>query len=323
MNRLIRLTAILTQIQTKKVIKAKEIADRFNISIRTVYRDIRALENAGIPIGSEPGVGYYLVPGYSLPPVMFTDEEANALLLGEKLIEGMSDKSISKEFKSAMYKIKAILDSSSKMNLEFLENSIKVYNPRKKQISHIVKIQKAILGQKKLQIDYYSFYSEENTTRIINPIGLYYYSNSWHLIAFCNLRNDYRDFKVERIKKIIKTSDSFLISKHNSLEEYIKKVRNKFELILVKVKFKNEIAKFIDEQKYYYGFVEETKNTNETEMIFMVSSLDFMARWLISFGKDVKIILPKALEDNIEKLIDELVFYYKKPLENQSDNYGK
>ncbi len=323
MNRLIRLTAILTQIQTKKVIKAKEIADRFNISIRTVYRDIRVLENAGIPIGSEPGVGYYLVPGYSLPPVRFTDEEANALLLGEKLIEGMSDKSISKEFKSAMYKIKAILDSSSKMNLEFLDSSIKVYNPRKKQISHIVKIQKAIPDQKKLQIDYYSFYSEENTTRLINPIGLYYYSNSWHLIAFCNLRNDYRDFKVERIQKIIKINDPFLISKYNSLEEYIKKVRNKFELILVKVKFKNEITKFIDEQKYYYGFIEKTKNTNETEMIFMVSSLDFMARWLISFGKDVKIILPKTLEDNIKKLIDELVFYYKKPLENQSDNYGK
>ena len=312
MNRFDRLTSILIQLQSKRIVKAKEIAERFNISLRTVYRDIRSLESAGVPIGSEPGVGYYLVPGYSLPPVMFTDEEANALLLGGKLIEKMSDQSISKKFKSAMYKIKSVLNSSSKDNLDLLDDSIKVSDAfAKPQNTHILNIQKAISQQKKIILDYFSFYSEEKTRRTVDPIGLYYYSNAWHLIAFCNLRNDYRDFKIERIKKIITSEKSFSVNNHSTLDEYIKMIRNKFELVLVKVKFKNKIAKLIVEQKHYYGFVEEAKRKSETEMTFMISSLDLMSSWLIMFGKDVKVVSPKKLETNIKQLIKELTNHYK------------
>lgn len=312
MNRLDRLISILIQLQSKRIVKAREIAERFDISLRTVYRDIRSLEGAGIPIGSEAGVGYYLVSGYSLPPVMFTDEEANALLLGGKLIERMSDKSISNEFNSAMYKIKSVLNSSSKDNLELLDSSIKVSDAfAKSKNTYILDIQKAISQQQKITLDYYSFYNEEYTTRTVDPIGLYYYSNAWHLIAFCNLRKDYRDFKVDRISKILVTEKSFSISNHSSLDDYIKMIRTKFELILVKVKFRTSIAKLINEQKHYYGFVEEVVNKKGTEMIFMISSLGLMARWLISFGKDVKVISPQKLEANIKKLIDELKNHYK------------
>ncbi len=83
MNRIDRISAILILLQTKKIIKSYEIADRFNISIRTVYRDIRALEGAGIPVGSEAGTGYFLCEGYHLPPVMFTGEEASSLLTAD------------------------------------------------------------------------------------------------------------------------------------------------------------------------------------------------------------------------------------------------
>src|SRR3954447_3068852 len=101
MNRIDRLTAILIQLQSKRVVKAQEIADRFEISLRTVYRDVRALEEGGVPLVGEAGVGYSLVEGYRLPPVMFTKEEASALLFGAKLVEKMSDHSIQKEFQSA------------------------------------------------------------------------------------------------------------------------------------------------------------------------------------------------------------------------------
>src|SRR5688572_22198956 len=98
MNRIDRLTAILVQLQTKRVVKAEEIADRFEISLRTVYRDVKALMEAGVPIGSEAGKGYFIVDGYHLPPVMFTENEASAMLVGGKLVEKMTDKSIRKEF---------------------------------------------------------------------------------------------------------------------------------------------------------------------------------------------------------------------------------
>ncbi|HZB12127.1 MAG TPA: HTH domain-containing protein, partial [Chryseolinea sp.] len=106
MNRIDRLTAILIQMQTKRVVKAEEIADRFEISLRTVYRDVKALMEAGVPIGSEAGKGYFIVDGYHLPPVMFTQEEGSAMLFAGKLVEKMTDKSIRKEFESALLKIK-------------------------------------------------------------------------------------------------------------------------------------------------------------------------------------------------------------------------
>src|SRR5690606_12965441 len=105
MNRIDRLTAILVQLQSKKVVTAQEIANRFEISLRTVYRDVRALEDAGVPIGAEAGKGYFIMEGYHLPPVMFTQQEANALVLGAKLIEGQTDVSIKKNFTEAMLKI--------------------------------------------------------------------------------------------------------------------------------------------------------------------------------------------------------------------------
>ena len=106
MNRIDRLTAILIHLQTKHIVKAREIAERFDISLRTVYRDIRALEDAGIPIGAQAGEGYYIIDGFHLPPVMFTREEAGSILLGGKLIDHFSDKSMNRQFESALYKMK-------------------------------------------------------------------------------------------------------------------------------------------------------------------------------------------------------------------------
>ena len=80
MNRLDRLTAILIQLQTKRIVKAEEVAERFEISLRTVYRDVRSLMEAGVPIVSEAGEGYYIVDGFHLPPIMFNQEEASAML---------------------------------------------------------------------------------------------------------------------------------------------------------------------------------------------------------------------------------------------------
>ena len=128
MNRINRVTSILIQLQSKKIIPAKEIAQRFNISLRTVYRDIRTLEEAGIPIGSEAGKGYFLVEGFLLPPVMFTAAEVGALITAGKFLNCHGDESFIKDFDSAMYKIKSILKHGEKNYAQELENSINVYS---------------------------------------------------------------------------------------------------------------------------------------------------------------------------------------------------
>ena len=130
MNRIDRLTAILIQLQTKRWHTASEIADKFEISIRTVYRDLRALDEAGVPIGTEPGKGYFLVEGYHLPPVMFTREEAGAMLIAGKLVDKLTDSSVKKQFQMAIDKIKAVLPLREKDMLEGLNDRVEVlYNP--------------------------------------------------------------------------------------------------------------------------------------------------------------------------------------------------
>jgi predicted DNA-binding transcriptional regulator YafY len=111
MNRIDRVSAILIQLQTKRVVTAGEIARRFGISIRTVYRDIRTLEGAGIPIGSEAWLGYYLVEGYRLPPLMFTTDEVGALITAGKFVDRFADPALKAYYDSALYKIRAVLKS--------------------------------------------------------------------------------------------------------------------------------------------------------------------------------------------------------------------
>ena len=100
--RLVRLASILTHMQSKRIITATDIAEKHGISIRTVYRDIRALEATGIPIITEEGKGYSIIEGYSLPPVMFTEDEANAIITAEKIISKNSDKSLVEQYQKAI-----------------------------------------------------------------------------------------------------------------------------------------------------------------------------------------------------------------------------
>ncbi len=160
MNRIDRLTAILIQMQTKRIIKAEEIADRFEISLRTVYRDVKALMEAGVPIGSEAGKGYFIVDVYHLPPVMFTQEEGSAMLFAGKLVEKMTDNSIRKEFDSALLKIKAVLNEAEKDHLENLHAHVEVKNMPHDQPpfpnDFLTTIQKAAVNKDVLKMEYAS-----------------------------------------------------------------------------------------------------------------------------------------------------------------------
>ena len=126
MNRFDRVTSLLLLLQTRTVVTARFLSDHFDVSERTIYRDIRTLENAGVPIGSEAGVGYWLDKGYRLPPVSFTLDEAAALLLGEKLLVSSLDVDSLKDFKQALNKIRAVIDSSDKDYLSSLDVDIEV-----------------------------------------------------------------------------------------------------------------------------------------------------------------------------------------------------
>lgn len=223
MNRIDRLTAILIQLQTKRWITAAEIAGRHDISVRTVYRDIRALGEAGIPIGSEAGRGYFIVEGYHLPPVMFTREEAGAMVIAGKLIDKLTDKSLQAAYTTAVDKIRSVLPSSYKDTLEGLNRKVRVFYTRQTSgegypDNFLSDIQKALSENKCINLDYHAGYSQEKTCgRMVDPYGLVFYGNAWHLIGFCKLRNEMRDFRLDRILRLKVTGECASPKKGRSL----------------------------------------------------------------------------------------------------------
>src|SRR5690349_1690753 len=126
MNRVDRLMAMIVHLQSRRLVRAEDIATHFEISVRTVYRDIVALCEAGIPILGEAGVGYGLAKGYHLPPVMFTAEEASALFMGAKLVDHLTDASLRKEMESALLKIRSVLPRDRQDYLDRLERTTAV-----------------------------------------------------------------------------------------------------------------------------------------------------------------------------------------------------
>lgn len=221
MNRVDRLFGIVTLLQSRKYVSAERISDKFEISVRTVYRDIKAIGEAGIPVSFEPNRGYFIIPGYFTPPVSFTLEEANALLLSQSLIGGFGDRSVQATFDSALTKIKSVLKQVDKEKVALLDESIKLQLPERLtfEFEYLSTIQHAITEQTQIKISYISL-KGEHLERTIEPIGLVFYAFSWHLIGYCQLRKDYRDFKVERIEKLYKTSYPFEVTEHIPLSSY-------------------------------------------------------------------------------------------------------
>jgi predicted DNA-binding transcriptional regulator YafY len=204
---------------------ASELANKFSVSNRTIYRDIKALEDAGVPILTEDGKGYYLMEGYRIPPVMFTESEANALITAEQLILKNKDASFAKEYAEAINKIKSVLRYSTKEKANLLSNRVVFrYNIRNNQTSNFLStLQLALTNYNCIEMNY-SNDKGEITKRIIEPFALYNTQENWVLIASCQSRKDFRAFRLDRIQNLKVLDKQFVLHKI-TLQEYFEKCK--------------------------------------------------------------------------------------------------
>ena len=202
-KRLSRLTAILTQLQTKRLTTATSLADKFEVSIRTIYRDIRALEQAGVPILTEEGKGYTLMEGYKIPPVMFSESQANALILAEQLVLKNKDTSFIKDYTEAIDKIKAVLRPSEKDKANLLADRTRFDQNlnRERNSNNISQLQYALTNCYLTKVDYTNEQGK-TTSRTIEPFALISTTENWLLIAWCHERKSFRYFRLDRFKKL-------------------------------------------------------------------------------------------------------------------------
>ena len=294
--------AMVVHLQSRRLVRAEELADHFEISLRTVYRDVAALGEAGIPIAGEAGVGYSLVKGYHLPPVMFTADEASALFLGSKIIDNQADASLRKQMGSALTKIRSILPRDRQDYLDRLDRSTAVVSrgsssdPRLSSES-LVPIQRALAERRVLALEYSAKQRDEITKRDVEPLGLVYYADSWHLIAYCRLRKDVREFRTDRILKLESRSEVFAPHENFSLKAYLQSCKEKhFEMI--QVRFQTEAMERV-RREWYCGCVEETPDRGGFLVTLAACSSDWLIGWLLSFGVKAEVLAPKHVKDRV------------------------
>ncbi len=221
MSQLPRLISILTLLKSRRVLTATELSDKFDVSIRTVYRDIQKLIEAGVPVITLEGRGYTLMEGYTVAPVQFTEKQANALITAQKLVSKSKDSSFVTEFDGALTKIKSVFRSSILEKSELLNNKIHVFDFEYENIASnaLSEIQLAITNFNYVEINYRKADDPNISFRKIEPCAIFSTQNKWILIAWCHLRNSYRAFRIDRIQHFKILKDKFKDHKFN-IQDY-------------------------------------------------------------------------------------------------------
>lgn len=221
MSQLSRLISILTLLKSKRLLTATELATKYDVSIRTIYRDIRKLEEAGIPVYTIEGRGYSLMDNYTVAPVQFTEKQANALITAQHIVSQSKDASFVNEFNEALTKIKSVFRSSIQEKSELLSDKIHVWNWEYEEFSSDVlsEIQLAITHFNYIEINYQKANDPTVSFRKIEPCAMYSTNHKWILIAYCHLRNDMRAFRIDRIQHFKVLPEKFEDRKFN-IQDY-------------------------------------------------------------------------------------------------------
>ncbi|MEX0647443.1 MAG: YafY family protein, partial [Balneolaceae bacterium] len=312
MNRIDRLTAIIIYLQGRNGVTVEELSRQYDISVRTVYRDLSALQETGVPIGSEPGKGYFIVKGYHLPPVMFNRSEASSLLAAERLMQRWSKSELSRSYLSALDKIRAVLPSRDKEFFDTLDRHIKTYSYKKdkEQLPDdriFTGLQNVIFRKEIIEIDYYSPYKRQKTTRKVEPLGLLLMGDHWYLAGWCRLRNDYRMFRLDRFKTYRSTGNFLPDPPEHTLQEfYERNLHEEEDLQEVVVWFEQKMVRYVGDQKYRYGWAWEKDVEDGVEMTFLTSYAEYFSRWLLIWGSSVRVVKSDTVKERVKELAEEL-----------------
>ena len=199
MRRADRLFRIVQHLHHDRVITARELAEVLEVSERTIYRDIQDLSLSGVPITGEAGVGYRLMQGFHLPPLMFNEEELAALLLGARMVQTWTDQGLARAANQAMAKIENVIPDHLRPELERQDLLVPNFTSGKPVAEHLALLRKAIKTQQKVRYEYVRE-DGQHSCRTVHPLGLFYWGGVWTLVAWCELRDQFRHFRLDRMQ---------------------------------------------------------------------------------------------------------------------------
>lgn len=221
MRRADRLFQIIQLLRRRRVTTAVRIAERLEVSERTVYRDIRDLSLSGVPVLGEAGVGYRLGSGFDLPPMMFSVDEIQALVLGARMVESWGDEELRQAAREVLTKVEAVLPPSKRHRVQDTALFALSFRVAPEVRANVGTLRKAVDARSKVHLDYADA-KGATSGRVVCPLGLYFWGSVWTLGAWCELRHDFRNFRLDRIQDVSILDDAFAYESPTTLDDFIR-----------------------------------------------------------------------------------------------------
>lgn len=296
-NRLFEIIYILLD---KNIVTAKELAEKFEVSQRTIYRDVEALSASGIPVYMTKGKGggISILPNFTLNKAILTEEEKSEILSSIKAVNAVSFNA--SEPKKVLRKLNNILGEN---DTDWIEVDFSNWGNARREKEIFYNLKSAILSKKVVKFNYSSA-KGENISREVCPLKLYFKGQSWYMYGYCRVRNDYRFFKLRRIKDLYISEESFNIKAPKN----IMKEDNIYndEVITLKMKISSKMAYRV------YDEFEDFKRLDDGS--FIVTSEYPKGEWLFgyiySFGEECEVLEPQEMRKEIKNKIKKMLFNY-------------
>lgn len=311
MNRTDRLLAIVLELQRKGRQRAEDLAASFEVSTRTVYRDIQALSEAGVPIIAIQKKGYSLSEGYFLPPLRFTTEEALILALGSEFMGHNFDRQYRSAAQAAYRKIDSVLSDKLRQEVSYLTTNISFFaaNPLdEQQLETLRLLRTAIAEQRAVRFQYAKKIatSSETTVRDVNPYSLARLSDDWLVMGYCHLRQDIRVFRLGRMEQL-KILERQFDRPTNFKPDWIAAAEQR--PVVVTALFDLEVAHWVQESRPF-SVISEEETAEGLLLTLRVRDERDIFQWLLSWGKHVRVLGPEALITRIRQEIEQMTEKY-------------
>ena len=219
MRRADRLFQIIQLLRRRNVATAAWLAGELEVSERTVYRDIRDLMMSGVPIEGEAGVGYVLRRGFDLPPLMFTDAEIEAMVLGARVVTSWGDPGLAKAAADALARVESVLPDRLKARLTGTPLFAPGFHVPPRVAASLTELRGAIDARRKVRLAYRGA-DGAATERTVRPLGLFFWGTTWSLTGWCELRTDFRNFRLDRIERMDALPERFHDEAGRTLDDY-------------------------------------------------------------------------------------------------------
>jgi predicted DNA-binding transcriptional regulator YafY len=314
MNKTDRLLAIVLELQSKGVLRAEDLASSFETSTRTIYRDIQALSEAGVPIVGATGLGYSLMEGYFLPPVSFTVEEAVALLIGTDFVEQKFDTDYGTKAQSSKRKIEAILPESVRRETSRVRSTIRLLAADARnggqEKESIETLRQAILEERKVRFHYSKNRPEadgnRHSVRTVAPYGLVLAHGSWILIAHCDLRQELRHFRLSRMSGLTVLEEQFTFPPDFNLQDH-RPAEDRH--VFVRIQADLDIAFKVKESNSFYMEAFED-HEDGLYITFRVRQPEELLHWVLGWGADVVVLEPESLRNRVREEAEKMLKRY-------------